>query len=59
MTTYGLDPHRRGVWAVWPAGVGQHVATVGALPASADRQVGEQLCDALTGGNVPSRTGPG
>jgi hypothetical protein len=25
MTTYGLDVEQRMVWAVWPAGVGQHV----------------------------------
>jgi hypothetical protein len=37
------------VQAVWPAGVGQHAAAVGALPTSADRRVGEQLCAALTG----------
>jgi len=49
MTTYGLDVEQRMVWAVWPVGVGQHAATVGALPASADRAVGEQLCEALTG----------
>src|SRR6266508_3439917 len=49
MTTYGLDVEQRMVWAVWPVGVGQHAATVGALPASADREVGEQLCEALTG----------
>ncbi len=35
MTTYGLDVEQRMVQAVWPAGVGQHAATVGAVPASA------------------------
>ncbi len=48
MTTYGLDMQQRGVWAVWPVGVGQHAAMIGTLPASADRRVGEELCEALT-----------